>query len=185
MINKFKYWWLTLIKGIILILLAFYVFQHPVGSLIGLVLYLGIAIMVAGFATIISSISSSKTDDNWGWNLVGGIVNAIFGFILLANPGVTAVVLPWILGFWMIVGGIMMFGGSFSAKKEGNDSWWMSLIGGILTIIFGWFIMGDLLAGAVAITIWIGLGLLIFGIVEVVVAFKKRKVKVAVKDALS
>ena len=85
----------------------------------------------------------------------------------------------------MIVGGIMMFGGSFSAKKEGDDSWWMSLIGGILTVLFGWFIMGDLLAGVVAIIIWIGLGLLIFGIVEVVVAFKKRKVKVAVKDALS
>ena len=58
----------------------------------------------------------------------------------------------------MIVGVIMMFGASFIAENEGDNRWWMSLIGGILTVQFGWFIMVDLLAGAVAISIWIGLG---------------------------
>ena len=79
----------------------------------------------------------------------------------------------------------MLFGGSFKAKKEGDDNWWISLIGGILTVMFGYFIMGDFFAGAVAITIWIGLGLLIFGIINVVVSLKMRKVKVKVADAIS
>jgi len=70
-------------------------------------------------------------------------------------------------------------------EKEGDDNWWISLIGGILTAMFGYFIMSNLFAGAVAITIWLGLGLLIFGIINVVVSLKMRKVKVKIEDAIS
>jgi len=185
MINKFKHWWMTLIKGIILILLAFFVFNHPVGMLVGIVMYFSIALLITGALTIIASISSTKTDEDWGWKLTGGVIDVIFAIILLSNPGITAAILPFILGFWILVYGIMLFGGSFKAKKEGDDNWWLSLLGGMLTIVIGYFIMSDLFAGAVAITMWLGLGLLIVGIINVVVSLKMRKVKVKVKDAIS
>ncbi len=185
MINKFKHWWMTLIKGIVLILLAFYVFNHPVGMLVGIVLYFSIALLITGALTIIASISSSKTDEDWGWKLTGGIIDVIFALILLSNPGITAAILPFILGFWIIVYGVMLFGGSFKAKKEGNENWWLSLLGGMLTVVIGYFIMSDLFAGAVAITMWLGLGLLIIGIVNVVAGLKMRKVKVKVEDVVS
>jgi len=185
MINKFKHWWMTLLKGIVLILLAFFVFNHPVGMLIGIVMYFSIALLITGILTIIGSVLSSKTDDDWGWKLTGGVIDLLFALILLSNPGITAAILPFILGFWIIVYGVIIFGGSFKAKKEGDDNWWISLLGGVLTIMFGYFIMSDLFAGAVAITIWIGLGLLIFGIINVVVSLKMRKVKIKIEDAIS
>ncbi len=134
---------------------------------------------------IIASISSSKTDEDWGWKLTGGIIGVIFALILLSNPGITAAILPFILGFWIIVYGVMLFGGSFKAKKEGDENWWLSLLGGLLTVVIGYFIMSNLFAGAVAITMWLGLGLLIIGIVNVVAGLKMRKVKVKVQDAIS
>jgi uncharacterized membrane protein HdeD (DUF308 family) len=42
--NQFKYWWLILLRGIILIALAWYVFVNPVGALVGLALYIGIGL---------------------------------------------------------------------------------------------------------------------------------------------
>lgn len=170
-----KYWWLILIKGIILILLSFFIFGHPVSALVGLALYIGITLMATGFLLIVTALSNRNSDDQWGWKLTEGIVDVLFAFILLSNPAVTATVFPFVVGFWMIFYGIMLFTGSFAAKKVGDSSWWMNLIGGILTVIFGYIIMTDILTGAIAITFWIGSGFMLFGLINISMAFRMKK----------
>ena len=78
-----KLWWVVLIKGIILVLLSFFVFKHPVEALVGLALYLGIALLITGIGLIITSIANSKSDENWGWQLTEGIVDVLFALVLL------------------------------------------------------------------------------------------------------
>jgi uncharacterized membrane protein HdeD (DUF308 family) len=169
-----KYWWLVLIKGIILILLSFFVFGNPVSALMGLVLYIGIATLATGIFLIIVSLSGPK-EENWGWRLAEGIIDLIFGFVLLSNPGISAAVLPFVVGFWVIFSGILTFVGSFTAKKEGDSSWWMNLISGILIIIIGYIITNNFFVGAVAITFWIGLGFLIAGVISISASLRMRK----------
>ena len=169
-----KYWWLVLIKGIILVGLSFFIFGHPVSALVGLALYIGISLMVTGILLVITGLSNRKEDDQWGWKLAEGIMDVVFAFILLSNPAVTATVFPFVVGFWMIFYGIMMFVGSFGNKKDGDKSWWMNLLGGILNVIVGYIIMNDIIAGAFAITFWIGTGILIFGIVNISAAFRMK-----------
>jgi len=178
--EKSKNWWLMLLKGIVLIVLSFFVFRHPIESLVGLAVFFGIALLLTGIFLIIASIMVSKVDENWGWRLAEGIIDVIFALVLLSNPGITAAVFPFIVGFWMIVYGVMIFSGSFKDKKEDDSNWWVGLLGGILTILFGWFVMTNLLAGAVTITIWIGLGLLILGIVNIAVSLKLKKLNAAI-----
>jgi len=173
--NKTQYWWLMLLKGIVLIILSFFVFRHPIASLLGLVVFIGFSLLFTGILLIVASIMGRDADDNWGWRLAEGIIDLIFGGMLLSNPGITAAVFPFIVGFWMIVYGVMTFSGSFKAKKEGDSNWWLSLLGGILTILFGWFVMTDLFTGAIVITIWIGLGLLIIGIVNIALSLRLKK----------
>ena len=55
--DALKYWWVFLLKGILLILLSFYIFQHPVGTLVGLTLYIGIATLITGIFLIFASLS--------------------------------------------------------------------------------------------------------------------------------
>ena len=117
--NTVKNWWLVLIKGIVLILLSFFVFKHPVGSLLGLTLYLSIGLFFTGIVLIITSLSSIKTDENWGWKLAEGILDTIFALVLISNPGVTLAIFPCIIGFLMVFYGIMIDVGSFQAKKSG------------------------------------------------------------------
>lgn len=173
--NSLKNWWLVLLKGIILILLSFSIFGHPISALVGLSLYIGIGLIATGLILIFSSISIRKEDDQWGWKLTEGIVDLIFGYIFLSNPGITATVFPFVVGFWMIFYGIMIFSSSFSAKSAGVSSWWLNLILGILTVILGYMISSNLIIGAVAITTWIGAGFLLFGIVNVSIALDMRK----------
>ena len=171
-----KYWWLVLIKGIILVVLSFFIFGHPVSALVGLAVYIGISLLLTGVLLVVTGLSNRKTDDQWGWKLTEGIVDILFAFILLSNPAITATVFPFVVGFWLIFYGVMLFSGSFSAKKAGDTSWWVNLIGGILTVIVGYIIMTDLIAGALAITFWIGAGFLIFGLVNISIAFRMKRI---------
>ena len=172
--DALKYWWVFLLKGIILILLSFYIFQHPVGTLVGLTLYIGIATLITGIFLIFASLSGPK-EEGWGWRLAWGIMDVIFAVILLSSPGISAAVLPFVVGFWVMVSGILIFVGSFTAKKEGDSSWWLNLIGGLLTILVGYVITNNIVAGAMAITFWIGLGFLIAGVFSTSISFKMRK----------
>lgn len=178
--DKAKNWWLMLLKGIALIILSFFVFRHPIGSLLGLAVFIGVTLLITGIFQIIAGIMVSSVDDNWGWRLAEGIIDVIFAMVLLSNPDITAAVFPFIVGFWMIVYGIMIFSGSFKSKKEGDGNWWLSLLGGILTVLFGWFVMTDFLVGTIAITMWIGIGLLILGIVNIAVSFRLKKLNKAI-----
>lgn len=178
--NKAKNWWLVLLKGVVLIILSIFVFRHPVGSLLGLAIFIGWSLMLTGVFLVIAAISVRKIDENWGWRLAEGIMDVIFGFVLLSNPGITAAVFPFIVGFWMMIYGVMIFSGSFKAKKEGDSNWWLSLFGGIITVLFGWFVMTDFLTGAIAITMWIGMGILLLGIVNVTVSLRLKKLNAAI-----
>ena len=174
-----KYWWILLFKGLILILLSFYVFQYPVEALVGLALYIGVATLVTGIFIIMVSLSGPK-EENWGWRLAGGIIDVIFGLILLSNPGISAAVLPFVVGFWVMFSGVLMFVGSFTSRKEGDNGWWMNLIGGLLTIFVGFIITNNFLAGAFTITFWIGLGFLFAGFTSILVSLKMRKLLKAI-----
>ena len=169
-----------LLKGIVLIILSIFVFKHPVGSLVGLATFIGVAVLLTGIILIIAAIMVREADENWGYRLAEGIIDLLFGIFLLSNPEATAVALPFIVGFWVIVSGVTTFSSSFKAKKEGDNNWWLSLIGGILTVLIGWFVMTDFFAGAVAITIWLGLGLLMLGIVNVALSLRLKKLNAAI-----
>ena len=169
-----KNWWLVLIKGIILVLLSFFVFRHPVSALIGLALYIGISLMVTGVLLIITSLSN-RNREQWGWQLAEGIIDVLFALILLSNPAVTASVFPFVVGFWIMMYGVILFINSFNLKKDGEKSWWMNLITGILTVIIGYFITSNIVVGAFTITFWIGLGILLLGLFNISIAFRMKK----------
>ena len=172
-----KYWWLTLIRGIVLILLAIMVFRHPVGSIVGLAIYLSVSLLFIGTTQIFMSIAAKDTQENWGWTLTIGLIDVFVAFILLSNPAVTAATLPFVVGFWLIVAGVMNAVNAFKDKKEGAAHWWLGLVGGIFTIFIGFVLTNNLLAGTLAITYWIGFGLILAGIVNIGLAIGLKSLK--------
>lgn len=170
-----KNWWIALVKGIILIILAIMVFRHPEDALLGVAIFIGISLLLTGVVQTIVSISSKELGQGWGWGLAGGLLDIFFAIIFLSNPVLTAAAIPFVVGFWMIFYGVMAFANSFQTKKEGNSNWGLELVGGLLTIFVGFIISGNLLAGTLAITIWMGIGFLLAGIVYVIVAFGLKK----------
>ncbi|MFC3881728.1 HdeD family acid-resistance protein [Algoriphagus namhaensis] len=170
-----KYWWLAFLRGLILIVLSIYIFQNPVSALLGVAIYISISFLFTGITQIFVSIAVRKEAENWGWGLAGGIVDLLFGFVLLSNPEMSAASLPFAVGFWLIFSGVMTFVSSFQIKKEGSSSWWLEMLGGLLSILIGYLISSNLILGTLAITTWLGAGLMILGISIIALALESRK----------
>ncbi len=172
-----KLWWFTLLRGIILLILAFFVFRHPANALMGVAIYIGISLLITGILQTGASIGFKDLFPNWGWVLAGGLLDMVFAFVLLSNPALTAASLPFVVGFWIIVSGIMSFADAFQSKKEEAPLWWLGLLSGVLSVVIGYMIMSNLLFGALAITTWMGIGFAIVGIVNIVIGFKLKSLK--------
>ena len=173
-----KNWWLVLLKGLILIVLAFVVFNNPGATLLSITLFVGIGFLVAGLVISIMSLAGKKEMDNWGWKLAEGLLDIFFGFILIANPEITAVIIPFLIGFWATFYGVLLIVSAFSTAKFS----WILLIGGILILILGNIILFNPIIFEITLSAWIGITLLIAGIANVILSFDIKSIKQAVTE---
>ena len=165
-----KYWYLTLIKGIIMVLLAVLLFNSPADSLLVYVLYIGIGFIIAGIAIIAQGISAKGVLDNWGWVVFGGVMDIFLGYILMAHPGLTVSVIPIMIGFWAAFYGIFLVIDSFSGTGGGL----LKIIFGILILIMANVIIFNPVAFGLTMAIWLGIILLIAGIYNVFISFQMK-----------
>jgi uncharacterized membrane protein HdeD (DUF308 family) len=109
-------WGLKLVGGIIGIWAGLVILQHPIGGALALgftlVIILGILALIMGVINIIQAFRGA----GWGIGLLG-VINIIFGAILLGNTLVSAAILPWVLGGFAIVGGIAAIVMAFRLKS--------------------------------------------------------------------
>ena len=70
---------MVLIKGIIMILLAVLVFNHPGGTLLGVAVYLGIGLVITGIIAIGLGIAERKLSPDWRWRTFEGVIDLISG----------------------------------------------------------------------------------------------------------
>ena len=108
-------WGLKLLGGIIGIWAGIVILNHPIGGTLalglGIVIILGIQALILGVINIIQAFRGA----GWGIGLLG-VINIIFGIILLSNTLIAAATLPWLLGGFAIVGGIAAIVMAFRLK---------------------------------------------------------------------
>jgi uncharacterized membrane protein HdeD (DUF308 family) len=72
--------------------------------------------------------------------LAGGIVSVLAGITALLRPGITALSLALVIGAWAVVLGASQIALAFDVKKS-VPPWWVWLVTGVLTILFGFFVL--------------------------------------------
>ena len=172
-----KNWWIPLLKGIILVILSIMIFAYPGDAILGLALYIGIAFLFAGILAIITALSFRTQVKGWGWRLAEGMIDIFFGFIVLYNPGLTALVMSFMVGFWFLFYGITSLVDSFGMKDEGVSNWWVGFLWGIFAIIFGFWIMFRPFAGTITIIMLLGTFFMIAGVFNIAFSFVLRGMK--------
>jgi uncharacterized membrane protein HdeD (DUF308 family) len=112
---------------------------------------------------------------NWWLVALRGVAGILFGIMAFIWPGTTLTALVLLLGAYLFIDGIATIAHSISARKV-NDVWWLMLLEGIATLIFGALTLfwpgltGILLISMIAV--WS----IITGVLEIVSAVRMRKV---------
>ncbi|MDR0940842.1 MAG: DUF308 domain-containing protein, partial [Bacteroidales bacterium] len=143
-----KLWWLSLVLGILFVALGIVMMFTPGLTYMALALVFSIGMFVAGIFEITFSISNRKTLSGWGWYLASGIIDLLFGILLISIPELSLAVIPFLVAFWFMFRGFSVIGFSVDLKQVGNTNWGWYLVFGILIIVCSTVLLFHPLSGA-------------------------------------
>ena len=101
-----RYWWALVIRGIVAILFGLAALFWPELTLVVLVLLFGAYALIDGIFAVLAALGDRGAHPNWGMLLIGGLISIIIGIITFFLPGITALVLLYLIAFWAILIGI-------------------------------------------------------------------------------
>jgi len=97
----------------------------------------------------------------------------------LLMPGVTALVLLYVIAVWAIVRGVFEVIAAFHLRRELRNEWLLAL-NGVLTVLFGVVLIVAPGAGALAVLWLIGVFAIVVGIVMISLGIRLKGLKDAV-----
>lgn len=174
--NRFfsEYWWIFLLRGIFGVLIGLLALFLPGITFTTFVIFLGAFLFVSGVFDVITAVNSRKTMDSWSWYLVSGILGIAIGLLTLYNAFATALAFLYLVSFWLIVAGVFEIVIAIRMRREIKGEGWY-IVGGLLTVLFGIMIMVNPVAGAITLTIILGVYAIIFGILLIYLSVRLRK----------
>lgn len=180
-----KHWWLMLIAGLLCIALGVTVFIFPLASYVTLAILFGALMLLVGVVQLIIASSSSNYLVQRGYMIVGGILDVILGVFLCIYPDITMLMLPIIMGIWMMYHSFMLiaFGGDMDTFKLGGGG--LVIMGGVLLLLLSiMVILNPFSVGITTVIVLSGVGLLIMGSMLCTLSFKMKNIDKIMEDEL-
>ena len=166
-----KLWWVLLITGILWLVIGLFVLQAHYGSAVAIGYLVAFWLLFAGVAECVAVGLST----GWRWlHIVFAVAFVIGGILALTAPFQTFMVLAALIGIFLVVKGTFDFVIALAMRHE-IDLWWMTLIAGIVEMSLGVWAIGYSGRSAALLLLWVGIGAVIRGIAEIVMAFHVRK----------
>lgn len=168
-------WWVLLLYGILGVLFGLFALARPLSAATAMVWALGVLAIAEGlvsvFAVFKENVAVSK-----GWLVFYAVVSIVFGIVAVTNPIAAAGGLLLFLAAWLVVAGIYRIIFAIRVREEIKGEWLIAL-SGVLSILLGIMFVVSPLTGLVVTAWWIGAGALIYGVLQIVAAFKLRALK--------
>jgi uncharacterized membrane protein HdeD (DUF308 family) len=116
--RRTSHWGWHVVQGIVSLLAGLVALFWPGPTVLALVLIIGVWSIVRGGAEIVEAYTARRDgSSSWGWLLAGGVVGILFGIVLIAFPGVGALALLWIIGWFALVLGVVYIFGAIRLRR--------------------------------------------------------------------
>lgn len=170
-INNF--WWLTLLTGIIYMIVGFLLLKNPLDSFYTLCMIAGIPLIIGGLIETYLTISNRKKLA-YNWLAFSGLIDLGIGLILVLNPKVILTLVTLLISLLLIYQGIVLIRKSVKQKSTNPQAWKWTLGFGIVLIILTAILMAKPEIVGAALSIWLGITFLVFGVYRIILFFKFR-----------
>ena len=167
-----RFWWMTLVRGVLWLLFGLAVVAQPAASLVTLVVLFGVFALADGIGNIVSAIGRQEADNRWVLALIG-LSGIGAGVLTLFNPGVTALALLFYVAVWAIATGLLQFVAAIRLRHEIKGEFWLAL-SGLVSIAFGVYLMARPGEGVLSVIWLIGIYALALGIILIALALRAR-----------
>lgn len=110
---------LLFIGGALSLILAVLVFRHfgqGYNAILLLAIWIGIGFIFRGVALTVAAISDRALPGR-GWTIFFGVISIIAGFVVLAWPFDSIVILALVVGIWLIILGVMEIISAFDTRR--------------------------------------------------------------------
>jgi uncharacterized membrane protein HdeD (DUF308 family) len=166
-------WWVLALRGVLAIIFGILAIIWPGLTLLVLITLFGAYALVDGIFAVIAGIASYGKNERWWAVLLEGIAGIVLGVLTFLWPGTTALVLVYFIAAWALLTGIFEIAAAIRLRKE-IEGEWMMVLSGILSIIFGLFLIVAPGAGALGLIWVIGAYAIVWGILLLILAFRLR-----------
>ncbi|MET4615658.1 uncharacterized membrane protein HdeD (DUF308 family) [Stenotrophomonas sp. 2619] len=168
-------WWVLLLYGLVALVFGAVAILQPLAAATALAWAIGVMAIVEGVISLVALVGGNSGVSR-GWLAVYALASLVFGVLAVINPLATASVLVLLLAVWLIVAGIHRIVFAVRVRRHIQGEW-LLILSGVLAIVLGALLVANPLAGVAVTTLWIGIGSLIYGVLQVVVAFRLRRLR--------
>ncbi|MDQ3862441.1 MAG: HdeD family acid-resistance protein [Actinomycetota bacterium] len=168
------HWWALALRGVIAILFGLAALLRPGIALGALILLFGAYALVDGVFAIVGVFGGTRGGTPRWLLFIEGVAGILAGLIAFVLPGLTAVVLLYLIAAWALVTGVFEVATAIRLRQEITGEWAL-IVGGAFSMLFG-VILAVVGPGVGLLSlIWlIGVYALAFGILLLITAFRVR-----------
>ena len=168
-------WWVFLLYGIVAIAFGLAALIWQSQTLIALIMGFGILSLADGVVSLLSIFRKDIALPNWVLALYG-LLSIGFGVWAVMRPEQFGTALLWVLALWLVLAGFarVIFAVLIRKVVEGE---WLLALSGLLAIALGVLFFVNPNVGVITIAIWVGVGALLYGALQIFVALRLRKLQ--------
>jgi uncharacterized membrane protein HdeD (DUF308 family) len=166
-------WWLVALRGAAALAFGLLTLFNPAITVAVLVLLFGAYALVSGAFAIAEAVASRREAPNWMAHLISGALSVIIGLLTFFMPGVTGLVLLYLIAAWAIVTGLVEIAAGIRLRRVITGEWFL-VLAGVLSVVFGAILIVYPAAGALAVALWIGAYATVFGILLIALGLRLR-----------
>jgi uncharacterized membrane protein HdeD (DUF308 family) len=172
-----RYWWTLAVRGAIAVLFGLAAVFWPDITLRVLVWLYGFYAVVDGLVALaVLLVGGRLVADRRGWLILEGIVGIAAGVFTFLWPGITALVLLYLIAAWAVLTGLLEVVAAIVLRRELRGEWLLALAG-ILSVAFGVFLAVRPGEGAITLVSVIGLFAILFGVALLALGARLRQLR--------
>jgi uncharacterized membrane protein HdeD (DUF308 family) len=166
-----KAWWLPVVFGVFLMLYSFTVLSFSIRTVWAVSFGLGVGLIISGIAEL----ALWRTATSWRWLvLASGVIDIGLGIAAFAWPQATFLVLARLVGWVLLIRGVISIVESFESRRLGDSGWWVLLLVGLLNIGIAFWATRYPGRSIVFLVLWVGLALMMRGLAAIAAGFALR-----------
>ena len=165
-------WWALALRGVVAILFAIIAFLWPAMTATALVLVFGVYALIDGIFALVAGLRAAQRHGRSGALLLEGILDILIAIVVFAWPGAALVALVYLIALWAFLSGIALIAAGLALIRLSGEA--LLVASGLLSVLLGIVLFVHPGVGVVALSWWLGVYALLFGIALVSAAFRIR-----------